>query len=390
MDRTARHLRSTCLCLAALPLLMAAGCVRMHVPGSTPGSAPRIQELSEHVDFLTQPALKGRRCRSLEAAYVRYYLRRQFEAFGLVPWTHTSGFDQSFGFGTNVVGVLTGRDPALAGQIVLVCAHYDGLGVINGKIHPGAADDAAGIAILLQTAERLAARRRGLRRSVAFAALDCGQEHYLGAFALAMRRDFDPRLVAAVVDLDMLGRSNFDVIANALIAVGAEGYPDIRDALRRAATHVPPTTRATATAQAARATQPTPLRLVLGGGDVLPPIADYFPFQQWQLPVLLLTNGIYSDYHKPTDTPDKLDYDLLQRDADVTVRLVRDLARAPAPPAYVPPAAGDREELQGLLLTLEEALAHADGLTLTPLERAGSLSSSHAPAAPRQARLHPL
>lgn len=373
MNVPVRLLRWSPACLTTLSLLLAAGCVRVHVPRPEPANGVRIYPLSDHVDFLTQPDLKGRKCRSLEAGYVRRYLRRHFEVIGLTPWAGASGFDQSFGFGTNVVGVLQGSDPALSKQIVLVCANYDSLGVQNGKTHPGAADNAAGVAVMLQIAERLAANPQGLRRSVAFAALDCGQERYFGAFALTLRKDFDPTALAAVVNLDLLGRPSFDVIDDVLLAVGTEGYPEIRQVLDQAArrTAGPTTTRGTTTTQAT--TQPAAgaprLRVLHGGSDLLPPIADYFAFEQWRLPVLLLTNGLYSDYHKPTDTSDKLHYGLLQRDADVATYLVRNLASRQQLPAYVAPAAGDREELQGILATLGDVLAHAKDLLLTPVEQ---------------------
>lgn len=361
--------------LSALPvvlaLLLAAGCVHIHVPRPEPADGVRIYPLSDHVEFLTQPALKGRKCRSLESGYVRRYLRRHFEAIGLTPWAETSGYDQSFGFGTNVVGVLRGSDQALSDQVVLVCANYDSLGVQNDKIHPGAADNAAGVAVMLQIAERLAANPEGLRRSVAFVALDCGLERYFGAFAFTLRKDFDPTKLVAVVNLDLLGRPNFDVIDDALIVVGTGNYPEIREVLDQAARHAasPATTRGATTTQAATQTAPAAFRILHGSSDILPPIADYFAFEQWQLPVLLLTNGLYSDYHKPTDTPDKLDYTLLQRDADVATYLVRNLASRQQLPAYVASRSGDRQELQSIQATLEDILAHADDLLLTPVEQ---------------------
>ena len=386
MNVSAPLLRWSPAWLIALLLLVPAGCARVHVPKPT-GSGIQVHDLSDHVDFLTQPGLKGRKCRSMESGYVRQYIRQQFEACKLRPWGKSSSFDLPFGFGTNVVGVLRGSDPALADQVILLCAHYDGLGVQGGKIYPGAADNAAGMAVLLQVAERLASGRHHPRRSIAFAALDCGQERFLGAFAFTMRKDFDPSAIAAVLSLDLLGREDFGVIENALIVVGAERYPEIRQIIKAAAeqTSAPlatnqAATRSATTSQAAtrhaattqattHSAAATALRIMPAGSDLVPPISNYFALEQWHMPVLFFTNGLYYDYHKPTDTADKLHYDVLQRDADVARRTVRDLANRDRIAAAEAPSHGDREELQAILLTLEEVLAHADELSLTPLER---------------------
>jgi hypothetical protein len=374
---TARRLLRSCPASLLLLVLLATGCVRVHVPKLLPRPGGKAHELNEHVEFLTQPDLNGRKCRSIESWYVRQYLRQQFEVCGLVPWGRASGLDESFGFGSNVVGVLRGADPRVADEVVLVAAHYDGLGVQNGKVYPGAASDAAGVAILLQLAERLSAERHKLRRSVALAAFDCGEERYFGAFAFTLRKDFDPSKLAGVIDLDLLGRNNFGIIENTLIVVGTDGFPYILRAVEAAAAR---TASAAAAAAAATGTTPAsraasqraangPLRIMPAGSDLIPPISDYFAFEQWPVPVLLLTNGLYFDYHKPTDTADKLHYGLLQRDADVVLDTVRDLANREKLPPRVPPAHGDRQELRAILTTLDQALAHARQLDLTPLER---------------------
>jgi hypothetical protein len=356
-------LRSICLCL---PIL--AGCVDVHMPKPATGPIARVHDLADHVEFLTQPALKGRKSRSIEAGYVRQYIRQQFEACQLSPWGKTSSFDQSFGFGTNVVGVLRGSDPSLADQVVLLCAHYDSLGVVNGKTYPGAANNASGVAVLLHVAERLASEHSRPRRTIAFAALDCGQERFLGAFAFTMRKDFDPTTIAAALSFDMLGRENFGVIPNALIVVGSERYPEIRSVIQAAATQ--PASQATTRSTTTTGSLPGPgLRIMPAGSDLVPPISNYFALEQWHMPVLFFTNGLYFDYHKPTDTAEKLHYDTLKQDADVIVQTVRNLADRQRIPAETQPTAGDREELEAIRAMLDEVLDHADELDLTSLER---------------------
>ncbi len=346
--RTNLQLSTSALLLLAA-LLMGPGCARVHMPagGGPAGGAPL--GLVDHVEFLTQPALNGRKCHSTGSRYARRYIEDRFEGYGLKPWPGESGYDQSFGFGTNVIGVLPGSDPAVADQVVLVCAHYDSLGVKDGKVYPGAADDAGGVAVMLEAARRMAALTPAPRRPVAFAAFDCGQRRFLGAFAFTLRDDFDPGNLAAVIDLDLLGRPNLGIMDDTLIAVGTEHDPQLRQAVYAAG-------------------RASGLRILPAGIDLVPPLGDYFAFEQYPAATILLTTGLYFDYHKPTDTPDKLDFRLLNRSVDVAVATIEHLANRDAAPAAQPATAADREELQAILTTLEEVLAAREAFDLTPGE----------------------
>src|SRR6266853_1723591 len=123
-------------------------------------SATEREQLIAHVRFLSQPALKGRKPGTIGSRFARHYIERRFEAYGLVPWTKGKGYELSFGYGKNVVALLPGSDPNLANEIVLVSAHYDHLGRDGkGRICPGAADNASGVAALLETARQLSSRQ---------------------------------------------------------------------------------------------------------------------------------------------------------------------------------------------------------------------------------------
>ena len=105
----------------------------------------QAQELSDHVHFLAQPALKGRKPKTWESATAR----RQ------IPWGNSKSYEQPFGFGTNVIGVLPRADPNLVSEIVILAAHYDHFGKGKSGIYNGACDNASGVAVLLETAEQL-------------------------------------------------------------------------------------------------------------------------------------------------------------------------------------------------------------------------------------------
>jgi hypothetical protein len=164
----ARPLFAACFLLA----LGQTGCIT--VPPVRDRNRAASEEMFSHVEFLSQPQLKGRKPGTLGSRAARQYIEARFKACGLLPWEGARGYAQSFGYGRNMVGVLPGSDPLLAKEIVLVSAHYDHLGKdTKGKICPGAADNAAGVAALLKIAQEMSRSSERPKRSVAFVAFDC-------------------------------------------------------------------------------------------------------------------------------------------------------------------------------------------------------------------------
>lgn len=118
----------------------------------------------------------------------------------------------------NVIGILPGSDPALAGEYVLLMAHLDGLGVREGgegdRIRNGAMDNATGIATLLEVARQMSRPGNRPRRSVIFAAVTAEEKGLLGAQYLARNPVVDGRIVGVVnLDMPVLTYNFTDVIA---------------------------------------------------------------------------------------------------------------------------------------------------------------------------------
>ena len=133
----------------------------------------------------------------------------------------------------NVVGILEGSDPSLAGEMVMVSGHLDHIGILPGEgqdhIANGALDNAAGIATMLETARAFEAGQRP-RRTIAFVALTGEEKGLFGSEYLA-KYPLPGRKLVANVNLDMpfLLYDFTDVIA-----FGAE-HSNIGEAVRRAA-----------------------------------------------------------------------------------------------------------------------------------------------------------
>jgi len=330
--------------LLSLCLGLMTGCVSIPQEGLSP--AIETQELSKHVHFLAQPGLKGRKPRTWESATVRKYLKNRFETYGLVPWADTKGYEQPFGFGTNVIGVLPGSDPNLANEIVILAAHYDHLGKLKKGIYHGASDNASGVAVLLEIAEQFSMSEQKPKRSVCFASFDCEEQMLLGSFVFTCREDVEKANIVGVVNVDMLGRNFFDVVENTLCAIGTEKYPKLRQEIIKAGEDVG-------------------IDIGVLGADFVGPRGDQVPFETKEIPCFFFTCGYHSDYHMPTDTADKLNYDKIKQSACVIYTIVSNLANAKTVEQPVTPISGDVKEIEDLKLNLVQISKNYEKAGLT-------------------------
>jgi hypothetical protein len=277
---------------------------------------------------------------------VRQYLKSRFQGYGLVPWGEAKGYEQSFGYGTNVIGILPGSDANLAHEIVILSAHYDHLGKRKKGIYHGASDNASGVAVLLEIAERFSLAGQKPKRSVCFAAFDSEERMLLGSFAFTCREDFDEANIVAVVNVDMLGRDLFDVVENTLCAVGTMKYPELRKRILKTGDNMG-------------------IDIAVFGTDFIGPRSDHLPFESMAMPCLFFTCGHHRDYHMPSDTADKLNYEKIKRSADVIFATVCDLVNAGTIEQPITPKSGDTEELKSLKLSLARISENYEKARLT-------------------------
>ncbi|HYG66314.1 MAG TPA: M20/M25/M40 family metallo-hydrolase, partial [Anaeromyxobacteraceae bacterium] len=244
----------------------------------------------------------------------------------------------------NVVAILPGRDPAVAGECVVVGAHHDHLGFggdaslapdQTGAVHPGADDNASGIAALLAAARAFAAEGPA-RRTVLFAAFAAEELGLLGSAQLVASPPpaCPVDRMQLMVNLDMVGRPR----DGKLYVQGAGTAKGLREEV-------------TATAAAERR---LPLTLAFGEGDGYGP-SDHTSFYARDVPVLFLFSGPHADYHRPTDTAEKVDAAAVAAVARLAHRAARaaadrteryEVVRAAGPP----PAQGRGERGYGTYL----------------------------------------
>lgn len=316
-------------------------------------------ELRAHVYRLAGPEFLGRR--GLGAVRAAEHLADAFRRVGLrpgvgdsyfqeIPWLVGAERRRSCFLGRNVVGVVPGSDPELRDEWILLGAHYDHLGKDGGLIFPGADDNASGVAMLQEVAERFALRKERPRRTVVFVAFDQEEAGLLGSTHFAAHPPRDFKKLKACLIADMLGRSMADVMEEYVFALGAETSSRWRRLLDEV--------------------RPEPgLRVGRLGADVIGTRSDYGPFRDRRVPFLFFSTGQHADYHRPTDTPEKLDYAKLARVSRWIGDLAARLADDPEAPAWEESTEPDLAEARLVLTFVGRVIDRAEGPRLTAGQR---------------------
>ena len=230
----------------------------------------------------------------------------------------------------NVVGVLRGTKADWADQSVVVGAHYDHLGVgSSGAIHPGADDNASGVAVLLELARQMAASGPQ-PRTIVFAAFTGEEAGRLGSKRYIARAAAWPASKAiGMVNLDTVGRLS----AGKLLVLGSQTASEW--------IHI---------VNGAGYVTGVPVDAVMSD----PGGSDQASFTEIGVPAVQLFTGANTDYHTPGDTPDKIDGDGLVKVAAVAREIVaylagrdRPLTASASPARGEAPAAGPRRASLG-------------------------------------------
>lgn len=320
-------------CLAGLYL-------RADEPASPPVKSVPVpavitaKPLHRHVAFLASDELQGRgspESRQVAAKYlVAEFKRLSLEPlFGKSYGQEVPGVKEEDGtipiWGINVGALLPGSDPQLKDEIIVLGVHYDHLGVRDGKIFPGADDNASSVAMMLETARQLATSPERPKRSIAFVGFDL-EEHLLwGSRWFAAHPPWKLSQVKLFITADLLGRSLGDLPLPVVFVMGSEYGTGLTPLLQELE-------------------PPKGLELARLGADLVGTRSDYGPFRDEKVPFLFFSTGENPDYHTPQDTPDRLNYEQLASISNVILQVVRQSANTNSPPEWIKQPAPDLEE----------------------------------------------
>src|ERR1035437_9346717 len=209
--------------------------------------------------------------------------------------------------------------PGQTDEYVIIGAHYDHLGRGNfdslapsqiGQIHPGADDNASGTAGVLELARLLAPQRGQLKRSILFANFAGEELGLLGSAAWVKDPTRPLAKAVAMLNMDMIGRIKDDKVY-----IGGVG------------------TGSTLKSVLEQAQKETPFKIEYSAGGYSS--SDHTSFVTKKIPVLFFFSGLHSDYHKPSDTWDKINAPSAARLLNLVGDVAMQLAEAPSPPAFI-------------------------------------------------------
>ena len=302
------------LILSAAPLFTAAA----QAPASSRIDADRLMT---DVAKLASAEMEGRLTGSAGSQRARAMILERFAQLQLRPVN--GSYEQPFSFtrargnqsleGVNLIGVVPGTHSQDRSHYAVISAHYDHLGVRNGQIFPGADDDASGVTAMLALAGWFA--KHPTRQSLAFVAFDGEEQGLQGSKHFVAHPLFPLANISVVVNLDMVGRGD----KNELFVVGTRYTPELRATVEEAAKGH---------------------RIVVRFGHETPGVpgeqdwtqsSDHGPFHSAGRPFLYFGVEDHADYHKPTDTADKIRRAFFVDATDVILETITALANRAVP-----------------------------------------------------------
>jgi hypothetical protein len=220
----------------------------------------------------------------------------------------------------NVIGILRGSDRSLQSEYVVVGAHYDHLGRSarfsmspnsTGQIHHGADDNASGTSAVMEMAKAAVESRTEFKRSIIFMTF-AGEELGLLGSSYYVEHPLVPlENTIAMINLDMVGRAGGRILVD-----GMANAPSIDDDLK--------------VAQKSSGISLTALKGSPGAGA-----SDDASFALRKIPAINFFSGFHADYHRPSDTWEKIDAAGGAAVADLALALTRQLANRLTRPEFI-------------------------------------------------------
>jgi len=287
-------------------------------PASAPAAVVSATALMETVQTLASAEYEGRAAGTPGGVKARAWVRDRLQRLGLRPMGES--FEHPFPIsprgrtaertdttpapaeGANLLALCAGTDPSL--PVFVLSAHYDHLGIRDGRMHPGADDNASGVATLLEIARVCV--DQPFRHGLVIAALDAEEAGLQGARAFMADPPVAKDRIALDVNLDMIARGD----KGEIYVSGLHHNPTLKPLVEPVAGRAP---------------------IEVRFGHDLPGTghedwtmqSDHGVFHQAGIPFLYFGVEDHADYHQPTDTADRINPDFFAKAAAVVLDALR-------------------------------------------------------------------
>ena len=284
-----------------------------------------INDLYDHINILASDSLEGRETGKPGQKMAAAYIANHFKEIGIPPYKRKTYFqkfkvkskrhvckcdDCDLTFfkrvfksnqiirGENVLGFIEGSD--LKEELIIITAHYDHLGKHDSLIFNGADDDASGVAGAMEIAEAFMLAKKdgkGPRRSVLIMPVSGEEKGLLGSKYYTDNPVYPLNNTIANLNIDMIGRlDDWHSTGNYVYLIGSDRLSyDLHNINEEVNTKY------------------TKLDLDYKYNDEEDPNryyyrSDHYNFAKNNIPVIFYFNGVHEDYHRPSDTIEKLDF----------------------------------------------------------------------------------
>lgn len=210
----------------------------------------------------------------------------------------------------NVLGLLPGGDTKLGQETMVVGAHYDHVGIKDGRIYYGADDNASGVAGLLEIAEAFAESPTQPRRSLLFIAFGAEELGLLGSRFYVRNPPIPLERTVAMINLDMIGRNAPDDVT----VIGSNRSRELHEINERANHEIG-------------------LNLLYNGEKYFSR-SDQANFARHKIPVLFYHTDSHPDYHQPTDAVQKINAEKIARISRLAFLVAWEVAHRDGRPSF--------------------------------------------------------
>lgn len=297
----------------------------------------KAEDVRPHVEYLASDDLRGRSGVWGQAA--ARYIEDHFRKMKLLPLFDGEYLQKIPGppredgrktiYGQNVGAWLPGSDPNLRDEFVIVSAHYDHLGMREGKIFHGADDNASGTSMVLEVARKFASLKQRPARSMVFLAFDLEEHMLWGSRWFASHAPWKMEQIKLFITADMIGRSLGNLPISTAFVMGSEHGSTLPGTLDEVG-------------------EPAGFNIARMGIDLIGTRSDYGPFRDRKVPFLFFSTGEHPDYHKPTDTPEKINYEQVAAVSGLVFRVTKSVAESATPPEWVQEIEPQLEEVRAV------------------------------------------
>ena len=229
--------------------------------------------------------------------------------------------NDSFFTGKNVLGFIEGTDPELKNEIIVITAHYDHIGIIDGLIHNGADDNATGTAALLEIGAAFQMAKKlgyNFKRSILLFPNSAEEKGLLGSYYYVENPEFPLEKTITCLNVDMIGRMDefHQNDSNYVYLIGADKLSTDLHKISEYSN-----------------SKYVDLDLDYTFNDPNDPNrfyyrSDHYNFARKNIPSIFYFSGVHEDYHKHTDTMDKLVYEKVEKIARLIFYTAWELSNA--------------------------------------------------------------